>query len=399
MDTIKQFKDNGYTIVRKFIDTQQCENLVDIMQELAITNKAQPDIQCLKSYGIYGYSKFEKLLENVQFKIEQSINKKLIPTYSYARLYQPDEELKIHTDRPACEVSATLCLGWSGDQWSIYMADQTENPKEADLTAPKGEKDFEGVMVKNIAEIKMDVGDIVIYKGMDKFHWRNKFKGDWQVQVFLHYVDANGPHTEWKYDKRISLSLPKPVGSEITNGLTTCATFENHITEAFCDNLINTYSKPDIKKDVPLIGGNAKTGLVNTAVRNVKRVLLPQNVGIGATLTATALNANNYWWQYNITHSNQTEFLMYDINDHYIAHTDMEHQHSYETRKLTVLAFLNDDFEGGKFFLNPGGTPFYPKQSKGTVLVFPSYMVHGVEPVTKGVRYSAVTWMVGPYFK
>jgi predicted 2-oxoglutarate/Fe(II)-dependent dioxygenase YbiX len=41
----------------------------------------------------------------------------------------------------------------------------------------------------------------------------------------------------------------------------------------------------------------------------------------------------------------------------------------------------------------------YPPQGKGTVLVFPSFMPHGVEPVTKGMRYSIVTWMVGPYFK
>ena len=41
----------------------------------------------------------------------------------------------------------------------------------------------------------------------------------------------------------------------------------------------------------------------------------------------------------------------------------------------------------------------YLNKEKGTVLIFPSYMVHGVEPVTKGIRYSAVTWLVGPYFK
>ena len=90
---------------------------------------------------------------------------------------------------------------------------------------------------------------------------------------------------------------------------------------------------------------------------------------------------------------------MYEPDGHYNSHVDTFHAHSDETRKLTVLAFLNDNFEGGKFFLNGAGTPFYPPQKAGTVLVFPSYMVHGVEPVTKGVRYSVVTWMVGPYFK
>jgi hypothetical protein len=52
---------------------------------------------------------------------------------------------------------------------------------------------------------------------------------------------------------------------------------------------------------------------------------LPQNVGIGATLTATGLNANHYWWKYNITHSNQTEFLIYKPDGHYHPHVDTVH--------------------------------------------------------------------------
>jgi predicted 2-oxoglutarate/Fe(II)-dependent dioxygenase YbiX len=42
-------------------------------------------------------------------------------------------------------------------------------------------------------------------------------------------------------------------------------------------------------------------------------------------------------------------------------------------------------YEGGKFFLNANGNLYYPPQKKGTVLIFPSYMIHGVEPVTKGM--------------
>ena len=68
-------------------------------------------------------------------------------------------------------------------------------------------------------------------------------------------------------------------------------------------------------------------------------------------------------------------------------------------KKLTILVFLNDDFEGGKFYIQNSHERFYPPQSRGTVLVFPSFMPHGVEPITKGIRYSVVTWMVGPYFK
>jgi PKHD-type hydroxylase len=70
-----------------------------------------------------------------------------------------------------------------------------------------------------------------------------------------------------------------------------------------------------------------------------------------------------------------------------------------ECRKLTVLVFLNDDFEGGRLFLQNGHGKIYPPQKAGTALVFPSFMLHGVEPVTSGIRRSVVTWLVGPWFK
>ena len=49
---------------------------------------------------------------------------------------------------------------------------------------------------------------MAIYRGIELEHWREKFEapeGSWHVQAFLHYVDANGPHSEWEYDKRISI--------------------------------------------------------------------------------------------------------------------------------------------------------------------------------------------------
>jgi len=64
-----------------------------------------------------------------------------------------------------------------------------------------------------------------------------------------------------------------------------------------------------------------------------------------------------------------------------------------------VLVFLNDDFEGGRLFLQNGHEKIYPPQKAGTALVFPSFILHGVEPVTSGIRRSVVTWLVGPWFK
>jgi predicted 2-oxoglutarate/Fe(II)-dependent dioxygenase YbiX len=90
---------------------------------------------------------------------------------------------------------------------------------------------------------------------------------------------------------------------------------------------------------------------------------------------------------------------MYEVNGKYEAHVDTFHQLGNETRKLTALAILNDDFEGGKFYIINSHKKIYPPQEKGDIIVFPSFMVHGVEPVTKGKRFTVVTWLVGPYFK
>jgi alkylated DNA repair dioxygenase AlkB len=376
MDTVKQFTDHGYVHLKGFLDEDNCRELTQELNKYIERGETTKDEQCPVSEAIHGTPTFDKLLEDLLPHFEKACGKRLYPTYSYARLYKPGEELKNHRDRPACEISATLTLGWSGKQWAIYMGDHEDK--------------------SNASEIYMNIGDAVLYRGMEKYHWREKFEGEWQAQVFLHYVDADGPHADQKYDGRKSLGVSKT--SNTVRDLTDCAVFENHLSDSFCDNLVKTYSHDSIDKEPPVIGGNGTEGTINKNIRDVERVLLPQNVGIGATLTATGLNANHYWWQYDINHANQTEFLIYKSDGHYNPHVDTFHQHG-DARKLTALAFLNDDFEGGKFFLNATGKIYYPPQKKGTVLVFPSYMVHGVEPVTNGVRYSCVTWLIGPYFK
>ena len=375
---MQKFEEHKYLYIPNFVDKDDCTQLTTELKNLVEQGKTVQDPQCPLSEAVHGALIFDKLLEELLPHFEKHCGKKLYPTYSYARLYKPGEELTIHRDRPACEISATLTLGFSGTKWPIYMG-HNEDKTEA-------------------SKIIMEVGDAVLYRGMDVYHWREKFEGEWQAQVFLHYVDADGPHAEWKYDKRESLGISdnfKP--ADKIEQITSCALFENHLPDAFCKSMINTYSTDQYEKVEPKIGPG--TGDIDKKIRDTERVFLPSNQAIGGVLTATALNANNVWWKYNVTHSNQTEFLIYKPKGHYTAHVDTFHQHSDETRKLTALAFLNDDFEGGRFWINDDGRIKYPKQKKGTILVFPSFILHGVEPVTKGVRYSVVTWLVGPYFK
>ena len=55
-------------------------------------------------------------------------------------------------------------------------------------------------------------------------------------------------------------------------------------------------------------------------------------------------------------------------------------------------------------FSNEGGYfEFFGKEKvnskRGTVIVFPSYKLHRVKPVTEGTRYSLVTWFCGESFR
>jgi hypothetical protein len=376
MDSIQEFKKKGYVHLKGFLHKDSCKELANELKRLVSENKTVKDEQCPKSEAIHGTVTFDKLLEDLTPHFEQASGLKLFPTYSYARLYNSqDEELKVHRDRPACEISASLTLDFEGNVWPIFMGANEDK--------------------SNAKKVEMDIGDVVMYKGCDIYHWREAYKeGKWQAQLFLHYVDQDGPHAEWKYDKRESLGLSKTTQNK---NFDDCYKINDAISEGFCKKLIEEYAKPEVKKELPYIG--AGNDHINLNVRNVQRLQLPLYAGIGATLTAIGLQVNHEIWNYHITHSNQSEFLMYDINGKYETHTDTFHAISNETRKLTVLAFLNDDFEGGKFYIQNSHERFYPQQTPGTVLVFPSFMPHGVEPITKGVRYSIVTWMVGLYFK
>lgn len=73
-----------------------------------------------------------------------------------------------------------------------------------------------------------------------------------------------------------------------------------------------------------------------------------------------------------------------------------------DTRKLSMTLMLTEpekDFTGGNFMIYEGGSPTKVSAKKGTMIFFPSFMLHAVEPVLSGTRKSIVVWVEGPKFK
>lgn len=97
------------------------------------------------------------------------------------------------------------------------------------------------------------------------------------------------------------------------------------------------------------------------------------------------------------------QLLHYGQGGHYIPHVDAETLYTDDDglelwektldRDLSVVYFINDDFDGGELFFPKLDLLIKPKA--GTLVCFPSdhNYIHGVKPVTAGRRFTVVTWM------
>jgi len=141
-----------------------------------------------ETYSHYGDIVMDTLLQKVKPVMEKETKIKLTETYSYARIYKKGDELHRHKDRSSCEISTTMHLG--GDEWSIFLE-------------PSGEEGKKGV------EVKLEAGDMLIYKACDLEHWRKPFEGKNCGQVFLHYNDSSSAEAKFnKFDGRPMIGLP-----------------------------------------------------------------------------------------------------------------------------------------------------------------------------------------------
>ena len=119
-------------------------------------------------------------------------------------------------------------------------------------------------------------------------------------------------------------------------------------------------------------------------------------------------------WKYDIVSCENCQLARYTEGMHFTWHRDAlgSHNEVYDepthkflhgnTRKLSMSIFLNSDYEGGDFEIHNHYQPMDkdPRitSGEGSIIVFPSFIVHRVVPVTKGIRYSLVAWFLGPPF-
>ena len=151
-------------------------------EELKIDPIGKGHISNCKIY-YYADPLIEELLKKALPFIEEVVEEKILPTYSYFRVYGAKEELIPHLDRPSCEISVSVNIVSKGKENKIY------------IESLKGIKGFE-----------LNSGDAVVYKGSELKHWRKPLKdGNHVAQFMLHYVKEKGNYASYIFDKRSKL--------------------------------------------------------------------------------------------------------------------------------------------------------------------------------------------------
>ena len=146
----------------------------------------EPDFE--ESFSFYGPFCLETLSLEIQEKIENSLDTKLYPSYTYGRIYRTGAQLKHHLDRRASEYTLSINLEDRDNAgWPICV------------------EQLNG----NVVEEVLNPGDAIVYSGRDQLHWRpGKFSGKETIQAFIQYVDVSGDSTDLKWDGRPLMGMP-----------------------------------------------------------------------------------------------------------------------------------------------------------------------------------------------
>ena len=164
------------------------------------------------------------------------------------------------------------------------------------------------------------------------------------------------------------------------------------------------YASNKLKFKDSAIIGDGKKSKIQKNIRNTEAYSLDDNDGSLSTVHwghYVRHVISNLFHKYNKEFSTEAtlissvEILKYEKGGFYTIHSD--HCASIP-RTLSVIIFLNNDYEGGELnFHDPITEEIYQtiKPSPGRCVIWPSNFMypHSVSPVTKGTRYAIVSWL------
>lgn len=197
--------------------------------------------------------------------------------------------------------------------------------------------------------------------------------------------------------------------------------FKNVFSDLFCDEVIKYGNS---QNEILARTGGTQDKKLNK--KEKKQLLKKRNSNVSwldqewiyREIRPFLIEANKQaGWNYHFDYLESIQFTKYKLNQHYGWHVD-EYPKPFDddceninwrgkTRKISAVIILSNpnDYKGGelmfKYFQGEktkieSVKDFLPK---GSIIVFPSYVLHKVKPVTDGLRYSLVVWTLGHPFR
>lgn len=204
MEVVGNYQEDGYALLRGLIPAEVAREFLHGLKEdlgsgaLPVSQiEHYPNLLSRAAFEIYGhhYKPMLYFLWGLTPVMSQVAGRALLPTYDYFRIYREGDVCRVHSDRYSCEHSLSLTLDYSdGVPWDLEMEKAPSTP------SARVEPDFGG---ENYASISMEVGDAVIYRGVEHRHGRTRPNPNgWSAHLFLHWVDRDGPHFAHAFDGR-----------------------------------------------------------------------------------------------------------------------------------------------------------------------------------------------------
>ena len=382
----EKLTENNYLIVPNFISTERADALASDFKDYANKFDIKNDPQVEKCVGKYDYISFVELLCEKNVQVSQLVGETVLPTCTYARIYEKGAVLTPHVDKEECEISLTVNLA-SDEPWAIWIQN------------PKGQKQ----------EVVLNRGDAMIYFGMTAPHWREEYLGNTCTQLFMHYVRSRGKYATFYFNKERKVVtdqprkkeeipvkvLPVPKANNLDQFI---RVYDNILTHKECKLILDEYAESNEWYDAMVGGGVKKDNVRKCEIAHISlKDVISKNQEVRKKIDSLIFDkaggaASRYIQEFphcNISTDSGYDLLRYNQGGFYTIHTD-----NYKDRPRTVAMslMLNDNYDGGEiaFFERE----HIIKPSAGSVVIFPANFMypHEIMPVLSGTRYAIITW-------
>ncbi len=191
----KEFDRDGYLVLRNVCDpkefaSERPEKIGKYFwydDNINVFDYEEDEGQVHECTSRYNYPPYIKLHKRIGRIVEKEIGRKLYTTYFHDRYYSTGQILWAHLDRPACEISVTIHLESNiKNPWPIWVKspDTYDNPNPSKRTRI--------VSLGENRSIILNAGDMMIYKGCERPHWREQLPKEYVRVWNIQYSEDDG---------------------------------------------------------------------------------------------------------------------------------------------------------------------------------------------------------------